>query len=239
VRREWSPEELIGSWTLVDEDWQLVGNKSGATRLGFALMLKFFEIEARFPRAPDELPPSAVAYVAEQVKVDPGEFAAYPWAGRSIKFHREQIRAAFGFREFTRGDEDKLAGWLAEDVYPVELRDEQLREALLVRCRSERIEPPGRVERVLGSARAAFEQRFCERTTGRLSATCVHRLEAMVTEEAGQNLLAELKSDPGQVGLETLLREIDKLAAVRVIGLPAGLFARRVGEAGGGVAGSR
>jgi hypothetical protein len=59
VRREWSTEELIGSWTLVGEDWRLVGNKSGATRLGFALVLKFFEIEARFPRAADELPPAA------------------------------------------------------------------------------------------------------------------------------------------------------------------------------------
>jgi hypothetical protein len=68
-------------------------------------------------------------------------FAAYSWSGRSIKYHREQIRDAFGFREFTRGDEDKLAGWLAEEVCPVELRDQQLREALLVRCRSERIEP--------------------------------------------------------------------------------------------------
>lgn len=37
-------------------------------------------------------------------------------------------------------------------------------------------------------------------------------------------MLAELKADPGQVGLETLLREIDKLAAGRVIGLPTGLF---------------
>jgi len=47
----------------------------------------------------------------------------------------------FGFREFTRGDEDKLSGWLAEEVCPVELRHPQLREALLVRCRAERIEP--------------------------------------------------------------------------------------------------
>jgi TnpA family transposase len=135
-----------------------------------------------------------------------------------------QIRTAFGFREFSRGDEPKLAAWLAEEVCPVELRDEHLREGLLVRCRSERIEPPGRVERIIGSARAAFEQRFCERTTGRLSGQCVRRLEALVSEEADRNLLAELKTDPGQVGLETLLREIDKLAAVRVIGLPTGLF---------------
>ncbi|MGH3776487.1 MAG: hypothetical protein ACRDRR_12285 [Pseudonocardiaceae bacterium] len=40
----------------------------------------------------------------------------------------------------------------------------------------------------------------------------------------GRALLAELKADPGQVGLETLLREIDKLAAVRALGLPPGLF---------------
>lgn len=45
MRREWSDEDLVGSWTLVDEDWQLVGNKSGVTRLGFALLLKSFEIE--------------------------------------------------------------------------------------------------------------------------------------------------------------------------------------------------
>jgi hypothetical protein len=93
-----------------------------------------------------------VEYVGGQVKVAAAALAAYPWSGRSIKYHREQIRAAFGFREFARGDEDKLAAWLAEEVCPVELRDPQLREAVLVRCRAERIEPPGRVDRIIGSA---------------------------------------------------------------------------------------
>jgi hypothetical protein len=49
VRREWQPEELIASWTLVDRDWELVANQTGATRLGFALLLKFFDLEGRFP----------------------------------------------------------------------------------------------------------------------------------------------------------------------------------------------
>jgi hypothetical protein len=39
MRAEWSTEDLVGSWTLLDEDWRLVGNKSGPTRLGFALLL--------------------------------------------------------------------------------------------------------------------------------------------------------------------------------------------------------
>jgi hypothetical protein len=96
------------------------------------VLLKFFEIEARFPRSAEEVPPAAVAYLAEQLKLHPEAVHGYDWTGRTIKYHREQVRAAFGFREFTRGDEDKPAGWLAEEVCPVELRDEQLREALLV-----------------------------------------------------------------------------------------------------------
>ena len=78
VRREWSPDELVESWTLIGVDWQLVGNKTGATRLGFAVLLKFFEVEARFPRSPEEVPAQAVVYLAEQVKVEPAGLRGVP-----------------------------------------------------------------------------------------------------------------------------------------------------------------
>lgn len=224
MRTEWLPEELVGSWTLVEEDWRLIGNKAGATRLGFAALLKFFELEAAFPASAADLPRAAIGYLAEQVHVEPVELARYEWAGRTIKYHRAQIREAFGFREFARADEEALAGWLAEQVCPLEQRDEQLREALLVRCRALRIEPPGRARRIIGAARTAFEASFCEQTVARLEPDCVVRLEALVDGDLAHGLLAELKADPGQVGLETLLSEVDKLAAVRAIALPADLF---------------
>jgi hypothetical protein len=34
MRREWTPEDLIASWTLVDDDWRLVGNKTGRDPAG-------------------------------------------------------------------------------------------------------------------------------------------------------------------------------------------------------------
>lgn len=221
MRSEWSTEDLIASWTLVGEDWELVGNKAGATRLGFALLLKFFELEARFPQFKTEFPSEAVVYVARQVGVDPEGFDRYDWDGRAIERHRVQIRAAFGFRIFTRADEDKLAGWLTREVCPVELRDEQLRQALLVRCRAERLEPPGRADRIIGGARTAFDQAFCDRTVARLGAVRAQRLEDL----ADGDLLVELKADPGQVSLESLLKEISKLTAIRGLELPPGLFA--------------
>jgi uncharacterized protein DUF4158 len=76
MRREWELEDLIDCWTLDDEEARLLANKAGATRLGFALMLKFFEQEARFPRRED-IPRAAIGFVAgqaflQQLKEDPG-----------------------------------------------------------------------------------------------------------------------------------------------------------------------
>ena len=130
VRQEWSPEDLIGSWTLVGKDWRRVGNKSGATRLGFSLLLKFLSLRAGSLPGAEELRAAVVVYLAEQVKVDPALLQTCRWSGSTIEYHRAQVREAFGFRESTRSDEDKLASWLATEMYPVELRDEQPSEEM-------------------------------------------------------------------------------------------------------------
>ena len=59
MRREWEPDQLIERWTLLDDDHALLANKTGPTRLGFAVLLKFFEIEGRFPDGSAEVPPVA------------------------------------------------------------------------------------------------------------------------------------------------------------------------------------
>jgi hypothetical protein len=153
VRAEWESDGLIGAWTPVEGDGKMIGNKSGVTRLGFAVILKFYEIEGRFPAYPEEVPLAAVDSVASRVKVDPALFAKYSWASRAIKYHRAQIREAFGTHAATEGDEENLARWLAGKVCPLETNRDRL-AAVVERCRSESIERPtaGQVERVVNSA---------------------------------------------------------------------------------------
>ena len=234
MRREWELDDLVDCWTLDEDELRLIANKSGATRLGFALLLKYFEQEARFPRHAGDVPKAAVPFVARQVGVAAEEFASYDWSGRTIKNHRAQIREVNQFREPTVGDEDKLADWLAGELCPVELNRDRLRLALLARCREEQIEPPGpsRIERILGTADAMFERQFTSRTAGRLPPEAVTGLEALIAagdpdtaDGSGVGFLQELKTDPGQLGLETLLNEITKLERVKAIGLPPDLFA--------------
>jgi len=67
VRQKWEIDELIESWSLLPDDLVVVGNKSGTTRLGFTVLLKFFELEARFPSAPGEVLAEATDFVARQL----------------------------------------------------------------------------------------------------------------------------------------------------------------------------
>jgi hypothetical protein len=223
VRAEWEPDELIGVWTLVKSDWDLIANKAGVTRLGFAVMLKFYEIEGRFPAYREEVPQAAVAYLGSLVKVEPALFARYSWRGRTIEYHRAQIRRAHGTRPPTEADEDRWAQWLAEEMCPTETNRDRLAAALRRRCRSEKVEPPttGQAERVVASGCRQFDDAFAATTAARLGSAACGRLEELLSPP---NVLAELKSDPGPPGLDTLLAEIGKLSTVRALGLDGAVF---------------
>ncbi|MBE9079573.1 DUF4158 domain-containing protein [Romeria aff. gracilis LEGE 07310] len=69
MRRKWSAIELMESWTLEPGERTLVLQKRSVNRLGFALLLKFFQREGRFPVQKNEIPHCAQIFVAEQLEL--------------------------------------------------------------------------------------------------------------------------------------------------------------------------
>jgi hypothetical protein len=55
MKREWTDLEFA-DWTLPPSEAALLANKTGPTRLGFAVLLKFFQYAARFPLSMQEVP---------------------------------------------------------------------------------------------------------------------------------------------------------------------------------------
>src|SRR5712692_6583883 len=108
MKRTWTSEELLEHFTLLPDELVAVGNKSGTTRLGFAVLLKYLQYEGRFPRSRQEAAPDVVRFLAAQVGVDAALFAQYAWEGRTIEAHRAQIREMTKLREFRRADEETL-----------------------------------------------------------------------------------------------------------------------------------
>jgi TnpA family transposase len=238
MKRQWTRDELTDHWTLLPGELALLANKTGATRLGFALLLKAFAYQGRFPRHMHELPGAVVVHVAKQVGVSAEMYPRYEWSGRTIKYHRVQIREFLGFRTATVRDGHALVVWLAEQVLPNQHREDYVREALFERCRGLQIEPPsaGRIDRLVRSAFHTFEDRWCAAVFERLGPAPQHALDELLVTgsaeddqdaeaaEGRRSVLNELKADPGAVRLDSVLAEIAKLERLRSLGLPDKLF---------------
>lgn len=234
-------DELVEFWTLLEEDRGLLVGKRGATALGFALLLKSYCRHGRFPRSRSELPEAVVHFTARQVGVDVADLAAYEWSGRTVEYHRAEIREHLGFRVATVADQQRLTSWLASSVAHAERRADRVREELLAQLRAERIEAPtsGRVLRMVRSALRTAEQSWTDRISARLDEPTRARVLALITatnhedgggsgqenaESVDATVLGLIKSEPGNVSLESMMTEIGKLEAVRAINLPPGLF---------------
>jgi len=248
VKRQWTADELGEYWALLPWDLEPLTNKTGATRLGYALLLKYFPIEGRFPQARGDIPAAAIVHVAQQLDVPPELYAQYDWDGRTIKYHRTQIRDALGFREATVADADDLAAWLCREVLPHEHRPEQLQTAVYARCRAGHIEPPapGRVDRVVRSALRTYEDTLYRTVLGRIGPEGLARIDALLAlgeapdevgegeaasagtqaaGDAGAVTLQDLKADTGRMSLDNVRAQVAKLRRVRQVDLPLDVFA--------------
>src|SRR5258708_6465048 len=202
MKRIWDIEELIEHFTLVPPELEMLGNKTGATRLGFALLLKCFQLEGRFPIARHEIPRSVVDYVAHQLKLDVALFSEYDWEGRTITNHRTQIREHFEFRDATSADAEEMANWLVSTGQAAAPHLERIKASVYARFRELRLLPPtpDRIERLIHSACATAEQQFFIDTFARLSDTSRTRLDALLMSslEAEENDEVEAPDKTGE-----------------------------------------
>lgn len=91
MKRIWELDDLVEHFTLLPNELELIGNKPDETKLGFAVLLKFFQSEVRFPNQKFEIPKAVLAFIAKQLSLEPQIYAHYDWKGRTIKRHRVQI----------------------------------------------------------------------------------------------------------------------------------------------------
>lgn len=239
MKRGWTERELEEHWLLDDAEQELIKPvRTGQNRLGFALQLKFFQYEGRFPRGKWDLPTIVIRYVARQLGVDPDIVARYPWEGRTRVRHRAVIRQHLGFQGTSVEDGKAISAWLVAEILPHQRSEPALKEAVYARCRELGLEPPSpkRIERLTRSAMRAFDQIFYEIILARLPQTVRQKLDALLNtglfknpdqgEEGGQgrSILHELKRDPGATTVNTVLSELEKLRQLEEIGLPEKLF---------------
>ena len=243
-------DELVEHWTLLKDERELVAGKRGPTRLGFALLLKFYTRSGRFPRGRAELPDEAVAFVARQVGVPASDLGFYEWAGSTIEYHRAQIRAPSRVPgvHASRTPTSSPSGWP-----PASRRPSGGPTGCARSCwplPAERIEPPSagrmRPDRPLGPAPgrtdavSAGDAGGSVRTPARAWPTAGHGCR----RRRGRRTRSRSAAGADQVGAREREPGVDadrdqQADAVRAVGLPAGLFADVAPKVVDGLAGAR
>ena len=240
MKRCWDEQELIEHWTLFAAEQPLLGNRTDRGRIGVAVLLKFFRINARFPRHHGDVPDPVVAFVGEQLAIPPAVWFDYDLTGRSSKRDREEVRALLGFRPITVADEEQLQVWLVREAVPADQDPRHLRAVVADWCRDRHLEPPAdeRVERLIAAATHRFEEDWFATILRRLPDQTCRRLDALLgpqsatdgaddgTEEPerARSAFSLLKSDPGRIGLASVEREVAKLGLLHALDLPAALW---------------
>lgn len=238
MKLQWSPQELIDHWTLNAEELTLVENISQTeyNRLGYALLLKYFQREGKFPQRKQDIPTVIVEYIIQQLRIQASALDFYNWKGRTTKRHRVQVRQFLGVRTGTVADAMNIGAWLAAHILLQEERQfDRLKGIVYELYKELKIEPPEpkSIDRLIRSAVRNADEQFYATTMEKLSSATREKLDGFLTvtnsfdgTTTNVSVLYDLKSEAGVVGLESVLNEIAKLRHIRSLELPPNLFSK-------------
>jgi TnpA family transposase len=238
LKKTFSHDELVNNFSLSIQELRLLKNKTGATRLGFAVMLKVFQNELKFPNSKSEVPKTIVKFISKQVDVNFERFSEYNWDidNRTINHHRKQIRKFFDYKEISANDYKDLKEWLYKYILPYEHKFNYIIKESNQRFRDLKIELPSQIhlERVVSSAINTFEEELFKNTFKKIPNLTLKKIDRFIdsmTNESnehdskyGEINLTLIKSMPGRTSIKSLEEEIEKLKTLNTLNLPDNIF---------------
>lgn len=227
MKQVWSVEELVEQWSFGAEDQELLVGKHVSGRLGFAAQLAFYRRHARFPSRLADFAPAVIAHLAEQLDIPEAALEGYEWDGRSGRRHRQEILAALGVRPFDGKAEAAFRAWLLDEVMPAAPTAAVQEERISGWMATARVErpPASRLDRLIRSVRQSHERHVFQSVAAQLDPPTRKRLDALLADGDGDEPTFQLlRADPGRVGLDSLLKEVEKLDRIRALKLPPGIL---------------
>jgi len=226
MRQHVTPQALLESFTIAPSERELLGTKSGASRRGCAVLLKYFQVEGRFPTSWHDVPREVIRHLAQSFGVSPEAYRHYELDGRLARYHKDEVRQWTGFRQGSTTDAEAIKAWVCAHSRVDETTIPVLTDRLTQRYKQLQIElpTPGRLERLAHSAAQTMEEQFFARLTEALALDTRQMIDAMLTDSLPHLSLSTLKTDSGRRSLDSLEAEVEKLHQLQRLTLPQDLL---------------
>ena len=214
---------MVRHYTLSAEDLALIDRRRGdPNRLGFAVMLCYLRFPGRTLQQGERPPAALLAFVAEQLTLDPASFGDYAERDQTRREHLVELQTALGYRLFTR----RLYRELANSLLPTALATERgtaLVAMALDELRTRRIMVPplSVIERLCGEARARAHRQLWRALTDGLTDPQRTALDHLLAVRAGggQSSLAWLRQTAYAATPGNFPKLIERLRQVRALGI--------------------
>ena len=194
-------------------------------RLGFAVQLGTVRFLGTFLPDPTDVPELVVTHVAAQLGIaDPGVFKAYAQRRSTQWEHAEQIRTAYGYRDFTDpAVQAELTGWLTARARTTADRPSVLFDRATARLVEAKVLLPGPslLERLITTVREQATQQLHTDLAALPDEAQRHHLHGLlsVEEPTRTSRLEQLRRGPTSVTAAGLLGALDRLNEVRQLGV--------------------
>jgi hypothetical protein len=216
-------ESLIRHYSLSEQDrLQAEARRRPHNQLGYAVQLCMMRFPGRILGFGETPPAAVVAYVAEQLEIDPSVFALYGHRIWTRFAHSRRLAKYLGIRSATR--EDRRAALLAAaDVASATESGLPIITAIVneLRRRGVLLLPDAALEKIGLAGRAIARQRAEAALLEGLSADQMEQLEALLLVDPAiqQTRLAWLRSAPDAPSADNLIGLMDRLTFVRTLAI--------------------
>ena len=217
------PAAIVRHYTFSPQDLALIRQRRRTSnRLGFAAHLAFLKFPGRVLGADENPPADMLAFIAAQIGGDPEAFEEYARRAETRREHLGELQAYLDVCPFRREDTRAVAHVAIEQATGSD-RGDVIVSAMIEHLRERRILLPAAValERIALAARALVRKRAYKNLVEGLSRETIAGLEALlaVDDEQGRTPLAWLREWPEAPRQKTLVGLVERLQAVRKLGV--------------------
>lgn len=223
MKQFWDAEELGHHWSLTYEELKLLKTKTVKNHIAFCAQLKYYQCYGCFPEDKRELADLAIGYLVAQLEIDISTFHGYNWSDRTARSHRQEILDFLGIRKINETDRVKLYTCLCETVFPNGNTVKDSIEYVHEWLHNKKIDRPTgkQLEREIASANSKFETDLFEKLTSHIPLSTIQLIDYCLDDSNELDMSFNLlKSDPGRISLDSVLKEIAKLDFINSLELP-------------------
>ena len=217
------PAAIVRHYTFSPEDLALIRQRRrDANRLGFAVHLAYLRFPGRV-LGTEEIPPADIlSFIADQLSIKPESLNTYARREETRWEHLGELQEYLGIRPFRREDYRATARAALDEAIGSD-RGDAIVTALIghLRERGILLPAPTILERIGLAARARARKRAHKNLVEGLEHETIAGLEALIAvgDAQGRTPLAWLREWPEAPGQKNLVGVIERLQAIRKLGV--------------------